>query len=156
MTAGAEIPPRAPVKVWWLVPLELAVAAVAIVVLVPMTLVAVAAGASVTVTVTVTVAAHSVAVSSATAVVVVAAALVVAATPGFPSPPMACKPHQYVDRTQEKASTYCKDFCLSRVGDEQVKSEDAALCVVLVIASIPLSGWVTDMTRGEGTRLDRI
>ena len=106
VTAGAEIPPRAPVKAWRLVPLELAVATVAVAVLVSMELVAVAAGASVAVTVTVTVAAHLVAVSSATPVVVVAATSVVTSTPGFPAPPMACKPHQYVDRTQEKASTY--------------------------------------------------
>ena len=37
-----------------------------------------------------------------------------------------------------------------------MKSDDAALCVVLVIACVPLSGWVTDMTRGEGTGLDCI
>jgi hypothetical protein len=41
-------------------------------------------------------------------------------------------------------------------GDEQFKSENTALCIILVIAGVPLSGWVPNLTRSEGTGLGRI
>ena len=125
-----------------------------------------AAGGSVTVTVTV--AAHSVGVvagASVTVTVTVAAhsVVVAAATSSatlFPIPisafPTACEPYQEEYRTSQETATYCKNFRLSHVWDEQVKSEDAALCVVLVIASVSLSGWAANMTRREGTGLDCI
>ena len=52
--------------------------------------------------------------------------------------------------------TYCKDFLFSGVRDEQLLREDAAFCVVLVVARVSLCSCVVDITRSEGTRLDRI